>query len=149
DLGETSADVVRAAAAVAAAMGAELHIVHALDLDSPPYGVQRGGPILPLRERIERMERQLEEEVRRLLPAETRAHLRVLDYGAGRALVDHAEEVSADLIVLGPHRGRRGAALLGTTADRVIRTAKVPCLVVREPLTLPLRRIGVPFDFSD
>ena len=39
-----------------------------------------------------------------------------------------------------------GARFLGTTADRVIRTAEV--LVVRGPLALPVRRVGVPTDFS-
>src|SRR5690606_37126627 len=53
-------------------------------------------------------------------------------------------------IVLGPHRGGPASAhFLGTTADRVIRTAEVPCLVVSEPLDAPVRAIGVPLDCSD
>lgn len=148
DLGESSADVIRSAAALASAAGAELHVLHALDLDSPPYGLKEEGPIPSFQERIEQAERELREQVRRLVPPEAPVHPRVSRNAPHRAIVAHAEEVSADLIVLGPHRGDAGAPLLGTTADRVIRTSEVPCLIVRSPLGLPLRRIGVPVDFS-
>src|SRR5690606_13667760 len=59
------------------------------------------------------------------------------------------ESVSADLIVIGPHRGEAAEyPVLGTTADRLVRTAKVPCLIVRESLTFPVQRMGVFVDFS-
>jgi nucleotide-binding universal stress UspA family protein len=50
--------------------------------------------------------------------------------------------------VLGPHARGAGIALLGTTADRVLRTADVPCLVVRSELALPLGRVVAPLDLS-
>jgi nucleotide-binding universal stress UspA family protein len=45
-----------------------------------------------------------------------------------------AEEIHADLIIIGTH-GRRGLAraLLGSVAENVIRTAKVPVLVIHGP----------------
>lgn len=148
DLGEGSAEAVRSAATLASAAGAELHVLHALDLESPPYGLKEGGPILTLPGRTAQAERELREEVGRLVPPAVPVHPRVLNEAPHRAIVEHASAVSAELIVLGPHRGGAGARLLGTTADRVIRTAEVPCLIVRAPLTLPLRRVGVPTDFS-
>jgi nucleotide-binding universal stress UspA family protein len=45
-----------------------------------------------------------------------------------------AQEIQADLIIIGTH-GRRGLAraLLGSVAENVIRTAKVPVLVIHGP----------------
>ena len=45
-----------------------------------------------------------------------------------------AQEVNADLIIIGTH-GRRGLAraLLGSVAENVIRTAKIPVLVIHGP----------------
>jgi nucleotide-binding universal stress UspA family protein len=52
--------------------------------------------------------------------------------------------VGAELIVLGPAGAATWAdRLFGTTGDRVLRALEVPVLVVRDPLTLPLRRAAV------
>ena len=50
-----------------------------------------------------------------------------------RSIVDHAEEVGADLIAMGTH-GRTGLErlLLGSVAERVVRTSPVPVLTVGE-----------------
>jgi nucleotide-binding universal stress UspA family protein len=50
---------------------------------------------------------------------------------AARALLDHAQHVKADLIVVRTH-GRRGVArtILGSVADKIIRVSRVPVLVV-------------------
>ena len=49
-----------------------------------------------------------------------------------KGLVDYADEIGADLLVLG-HSGHSGiwGTFLGTTADKVIRHAKCSVLVVR------------------
>ncbi len=49
-------------------------------------------------------------------------------------IVDAAKEAAADLIVVGSH-GRRGIRrfFLGSVAERIVRTATVPVLVVRPP----------------
>lgn len=60
-----------------------------------------------------------------------------------------ADEVDAGLVVLGSHRPRRVLdGLLGTTADRVIRTSHRPCLVVNREVTHTPRRILVAWDWS-
>lgn len=53
---------------------------------------------------------------------------------AATAIVEYANEIHADLIVMGTH-GRSGAArlLIGSVADQVLRTAPCPVLVVRHP----------------
>ena len=52
----------------------------------------------------------------------------------GGVILQEAGSWAADLIVIGTH-GRRGLAhaLLGSVAERVIRAATVPVLVVRRP----------------
>lgn len=148
DLGAGSEVIVRSAARLAARTGAELHLLHALDLPwhFSDAAERRSG----FREQIEEAEGRLRDHARRTLPEGVSVtSAQVLVYAAHKAILDRAEEASADLIVVGPHRGEpTGAHFLGTTADRVIRTAEVPCLVVAEPLTEPIRRIGVPIDCS-
>lgn len=62
------------------------------------------------------------------------------------AITQEAARTSADVIVLGHHRNRAG--LPGSTADRVVRSASVACLVLPEPLTLPLASVLVPVDID-
>jgi universal stress protein A len=65
------------------------------------------------------------------------------------SIVDYAKSINADLIVMGTH-GRGGMAhlLLGSVAERIVRTASCPVLTVRERRDGPIRRILVPTDFS-
>jgi nucleotide-binding universal stress UspA family protein len=150
DLGEGSDELVRSSAALAAVSGAELSVLHVIDLDSPPYGLREDGRIPSLPGRIEEAEGALAEQVRRVVPVGVPVRPRVLSNATHQAITEHAADVGADLIVLGPHRGGGPAGeFLGSTADRVIRTAEVPCLILRGPLSLPLRRVGVPVDFSE
>jgi nucleotide-binding universal stress UspA family protein len=149
DLTAASDDVLRAAAVVAAAAGAALHVTHAFDLDVSAYSAF-DTDVVGFPDRVERAEGRLTSQLARTLPAGFQpASREVVIYLAHRALLDRAEQVDADLIVLGPHRRDRGARLLGTTADRVIRSATCPCLIVRGTFALPLRRVVVPMDLSD
>jgi nucleotide-binding universal stress UspA family protein len=50
------------------------------------------------------------------------------------AITEYAEEAGIDLIVIGTHgRGLMGRFLLGSVAERVVRVAGCPVLVVRNP----------------
>lgn len=53
---------------------------------------------------------------------------------AGTAIIKDAEHCQADIIVLGTH-GRRGLSrlVMGSDAEQVVRQAKVPVLLVRNP----------------
>lgn len=144
DLGPASDEVVRAAAAVAEMLGAELHLLNALEIERLPA---LEAPIYP--QRVEQARDLLAEQAHRLAPAGDAGNVRVMDYAPDRAIPARAAEVGAGLIVLGPHRGGEARArVLGTTAEAVIRGADVPVLVVGGRLHLPVRRIGVPTDFS-
>jgi len=73
----------------------------------------------------------------------------------------YADEVEADLVVVGTSgEGRTRGPLLGSTADRVIRTAAQPVVTVRPDVDTPdpthrstdpgpTRRLVVPIDFSE
>jgi nucleotide-binding universal stress UspA family protein len=65
-----------------------------------------------------------------------------------RVIAAEASRVDASLVVLGPHR-LGGAYPTEGTAYRVVTASKVPCLVLRSPLTLPLGCVLVPIDASD
>lgn len=144
DLGPASDEVVRTAAALAGRLGAELHLLNALEIERLPA---MEAPIYP--KRVEQAEDLLAEQAQRLSLALDARHRVVLDYVAHKAIQSRAADVGAGLIVIGPHRGGDvGARILGTTAEQVLRGAEVPVLVVRGRLHLPLRCIGVPTDFS-
>ena len=150
DLSEGSDPLLRAAGAIAAATGAELHVLHALDFEPIELSPAGDDPPAGFPDLVSRTERALEEQVERAVPSgATVASRTVVIYLAHKAILARAADVSADLIVLGPHRGRTLDRVLGSTADRVVRTASVPVLVVSEGLSLPLRRTVAPIDLSE
>ena len=65
-----------------------------------------------------------------------------------RAIADAAIEWDADLIVLGPYRQRLGDSFRGTTAERVIRKADRPVLVVNREAAGPYEHVLVASDLS-
>jgi nucleotide-binding universal stress UspA family protein len=86
------------------------------------------------RELQERARRELESRAQSLGPCEL-----VLRTGLGAGLsrqtiVEVAQEVDADLVVIGTH-GRTGVEriLFGSVAEHVVRTSPVPVLTVRQP----------------
>jgi len=111
--------------------------------------------------------RQLEElmagtgEVRRAVmedDAEARTGVEITSHlvrglAPGETIVESAESLGCDLIVMGTH-GRRGIShlLLGSVAERVVRTSSVPVLTVRSDAAINpegITRILVPHDFSE
>jgi nucleotide-binding universal stress UspA family protein len=60
-----------------------------------------------------------------------------------------ARDGAADVLLIGPGRATSVVErMFGSTADRVVRTAMVPILVVRNAATQPYRHAGVAIDFS-
>ncbi|WP_336000863.1 universal stress protein [Halorientalis halophila] len=70
--------------------------------------------------------------VERLEDAGLDAEGEVREGGPYKQILDHADAVAADMIVMGTH-GRRGIDryLLGSVTEKVVRTADAPVLTVR------------------
>jgi nucleotide-binding universal stress UspA family protein len=73
-----------------------------------------------------------------------------VEFGSPHEVITHvARERHADVVVVGPGRGRTLTdKILGSTADRVIRTSAAPVLVVRKPSTEPYRSVAIAVDVS-
>lgn len=73
----------------------------------------------------------------------------VEEASATTSILDAAERLHAQMIVVGVGRGPTVASwLLGTVADRVVRTARCPVFLARGSLPGPSRPILCPFDGS-
>lgn len=150
DLDRDSDALVGTALAVARAAGAKLHTAYAFD---PPIGFvsELGAGLDPaiLAAEEQRCREALVEQVQRLGIGAGELHGQTLHTGAPhRVLPELATEIGADLLVLGATAGGRLHRRLGSTADRVLRRATCPVLVVRGDLTIPPSKILAPVDLS-
>lgn len=107
--------------------GATLHVVHAVEEPSRRADVNRRWSDM-------------------LAGTSGGLDLTVLVGPAGALVTQEAARVEADVVVLGRHRGRRG--MPGSTADQVVRSARVPCLILPGNLPLPLASVLVPVDIT-
>lgn len=145
-LDEDSERVVKAGAALARALGAKAYLVHAFP---PPLAF--AGPLAPepaldefLQQEQAQLQKALEEQARKVGAGET-----ILEVGAPhRILHDLAERLGAGLLVVGATAGGAMVRLLGSTADRVLRRATCPVLVVRGGLPVPPARVVASVDLS-
>lgn len=149
DLTPASDEVIRTGFKLGSLAEAEVHVVHSVEPHNPLYpGAEE--EILEAQKRVHDARLALAEQLRRTGFAGSEQSSHVAYDPAGRAIDRRARTIGAGVIVIGPHRERPfGDRLLGTTADRVLSTSTVPCLVVRSAITLPLRRILAPVDFSE
>ena len=137
DFSEISDDALRTAALYARTFGSSVLVAHVFDPtpNVPPVVWSRPD----LLERSVRVE--IESAVRDTLTGKTATLLKgvpevelsvVQHPSPGRALCEVAEDEAADLLIVGSH-GRSGLsrAFLGSVAERVVRHARCPVLVVR------------------
>jgi nucleotide-binding universal stress UspA family protein len=124
--------------ALARAFGATLHVVHVVDnVSALIYGAEAYSLSIP------ELQQEVEEAARKQLaefsidndpsPVPTWQRL-VTSSTPAAAIADYAGREHIDLIVMGTN-GRGGVAhmLLGSVAERVVRTAPCPVLTVRHP----------------
>jgi nucleotide-binding universal stress UspA family protein len=135
---------------VARMAGAELNLVHAYQL--PPVLTFAPGLAAEFPADMPRYSEDLLAALTsaaHALPGGEEAHCRVVLGTPASALVGVAVQVRADLIIVGAARGSRlGRAMLGTTAQRVLRESRVPVLVARRPVMPPLQRVLLTSDLS-
>jgi nucleotide-binding universal stress UspA family protein len=134
-LGEMDA-LIPLAAALAGRAGLPLQLVHAFDLSDPfvdSYLRSSTVPGNPLQHYSEGLQARMEGQVGSLA-GHGEVHCRALP-GAAPAVLGDAACDAGCLLVVGPtRRGPAGAALLGTTAQRVLHGARIPVLVMRSEL---------------
>ena len=143
---------VETARAIAHRTGAAIEFVSVQPDPVPPTRVSGAPPLDP---RIDaELRRSMQAYLDRIVEAERARSTfpvtgRLREGGAAREIVAQAEESSADLIAMTTHgRGGLGRFWLGSVADRVIRAAHVPVLLVRQDESgqgrdLHLRRVVI------
>ncbi|HVG10997.1 MAG TPA: universal stress protein [Thermoanaerobaculia bacterium] len=150
DLDSDSDALVSTGVQVARAAGAKVHVAFSF---APPvvYLSELGAGIDDsVLAREEQQSREaLAEQARQAGIAESELHGLTVRRGAPhRMLPELAEEIGADLLILGATAGGRLHRRLGSTADRVLRRAHCPVLVVRGGLRVPPQKVLAPVDLS-
>ncbi len=134
DFSPIADEAFRRAAEWAVRLGEPLvvtHVVHAAV--GGPIEIAEGAAVLTEAAR-DAAGRALARAVEALRRPGLAIETRVLEGGAAAAIAEHARQIGARLVVVGTH-GRRGPArlLLGSVAERIVRSAPCPVLVVPAP----------------
>lgn len=134
-------EVLRHAADLAAHSGARLHLCHVVNV---PLGLPTDAWMLTFDELqarlIDHAMRSLTRLVEQMHPPATPIHWGEHRTPIGRpaqSIVELADELGADLLVIGSHGYGPIDRLLGTTAARVVNTATISVLVVRPSASSP------------
>jgi nucleotide-binding universal stress UspA family protein len=122
--------------ALARAFGARLHVLNVVDDMYLRLGGDAYAAVLP--DLQQDVERQARERLEALLvdndPTPLPTDLIIREGAAAQEIVKYAKDGGIDLIVVGTHgRGAMAHLLLGSVAERVVRTASCPVLTVRHP----------------
>lgn len=134
DFSDANGPVIEAATKLARALGEGVHLVHVVEAE-PTYAAYGFAPDeFPAMQQIQaeslaRSERKLKEMAARMQVPNVQT--RVLQGQPLHAILEYAEEVDADMLVLGSHgHGFLGSLLLGSVAEGCVRKAKIPSLIV-------------------
>jgi nucleotide-binding universal stress UspA family protein len=152
DESQPSSDAQAVALRLSRAFGAQLRLVHWLDVRAFPNMRGNGEPLIRLAQEYAESLLESRKAQAQADGVAVETHL-VLARGRrlGDCIREDAQEWDADAIVLASH-GRKGVArvLLGSGAEQIIRESPVPALVVRGagPAAL-FRRILVAVDGSE
>lgn len=148
DLTPASDGALSAAAGLAARTGAELHVLHSMDV----VGMQLWEALQSdVGRRIENAEHALAEQVRRTLPhALPLASCTLGFHGARNSVLLRARGVGADLITFSAADPRTtgGSRYLRALQDTAA-AASAPCLLVRDPLVHPPARVLLPLSTAE
>lgn len=133
DFSEHADHALQYAADLAVALDATIHLVHAIGI--PPMGIPEMGvaySAVMMESTTKHAQAALDTRAERYRDRVSLASVR-LEVGDPREAIDSvAEQIGADLIVMGTH-GRRGLrrVLLGSVAEAVVRSAPCPVLTIR------------------
>ncbi|MGH8510931.1 MAG: universal stress protein [Gammaproteobacteria bacterium] len=135
DFSKPSARALEYALALAERLGAQVDVVHAYE--PPVYAVADGTvelfPYLYLEEGLAKgLRERLEQFVKDTAAEAPTTTVHLAEGVPYLQIVEFAKQQQADLIVIGTH-GRTGLShmILGSVAERVVRTSEVPVLTIR------------------
>jgi nucleotide-binding universal stress UspA family protein len=156
DLSSASPVVLRWARLFAETYQARVEVMHADQLEYPPYFLPAQVQELNAEARRHRsvLDKILAEVARDNLGPNVQSEITILESHPVEAILKHAEEHHPDLIVMGSH-GRSGIPRmrLGSVAENVMRQAAVPTLVVRafadKPAPQKISRVLCPVNFTE
>lgn len=136
DFSDSSAAALRLAATVGKCVGARLTLLHAITLTVPSYFTP--GRLKELEREVGESREEAGATVRQfaqrvLGPGAPPVEIMVEEGSPADVIVAIAERLGSEWIVMGTH-GRSGVKkwMLGSVAERVVRTSHIPVLVVRE-----------------
>jgi nucleotide-binding universal stress UspA family protein len=145
---EAEDPILRPALETARRLGATLYLVHAFRLPDPLLDAYAGMGLLNAQEQQRALLSSLEDVIRGLAP-DARIVCRVVPGAADLAISNLLDEVDADLVMLGAsHGGPVARAILGTTAQRLLRGARTPVLVADEAFPERIGSILLTTDLS-
>jgi nucleotide-binding universal stress UspA family protein len=136
DLSETTLAVVDRAACLAQSFGSRLWLLHVfLPRHAPvPYSVDRQRLRREKAREILLKRRRLRQYAARLRQQHVEVTLRSIAGNIPAVILNEAQRVHADLIILGSHgHGNLYHALLGGVGQKVKRKAMCPVMLVRRP----------------
>ncbi|MEW5893905.1 MAG: universal stress protein [Pseudomonadota bacterium] len=152
DLSGPARHAVARAYHIAGTTGAELTLMHVLNQDALDALRQALGILPPA------VEQRILDQARQGLAQLAAEYGQATGISAGthlatgavlRAILDHADAVDSDLVVVGARgEGFLRHLLLGTTSERLLRRTLRPILVVKQTPHEAYRRVLVPVDFS-
>jgi nucleotide-binding universal stress UspA family protein len=135
DFSEQSQHAFAVACALARDYGARLMILHAVATPSVYY--VEGA--VPVDEYDLRSSAQAQLDRLQVPAANVRAERRLEEGDAAETILHVADEIQANLIVMGTHgRTGLGRILMGSVAEEVMRRAACPVLTVRTPFAEPV-----------
>ncbi len=132
DFSDAAVHGLQYGAAMANQFGAAVVLLHVLEPVTYPAGVESIPLLVPEGEIHETLTRKLEDLGQRHLDPAQKQRVMVRDGQPYREICAAAEQEKADLVVISTH-GYTGLkhVFLGSTAERVVRHATCPVLVVR------------------
>lgn len=141
--------VLARAAEIARSHEAELTVVHIVE---SPTGFEFASPDLRLIQHEMRasVHESIEAAVARQVTGVAEVNIRIETGSPSQRLTELIDEVAADLIVMRAHQGNSILKkIVGSTTDKVVRSCRVPVLVVKRPVARDYQQIVVSIDTSD
>lgn len=134
DFSDASKPVIEAASKLAKALNEGLHLIHVVEAE-PTYAAYGFSPDdFPAMHEIQEESMIRGENKLSQIASETgvgRVETKVLQGQPLHTILEYAEEVGADMLVLGSHgHGFLGSLLLGSVAEGCVRKAQIPALII-------------------